>query len=110
MGSLTRVAISVGWLTFAGTMPWLATLSVNVLGGLGAGLTLAWLERGGHALWGNFLIMGVLGGFTTFSAFTLQLLDALRNGHWLFAFGYTTASLLVPLVAAGTGYALLMRN
>jgi len=63
-------------------LPW-ATLSVNVIGCLLAGALLVWLEsRGpGSLLWRNLLMVGFLGGLTTFSAFGVELLQFLRLGR-----------------------------
>lgn len=75
LGAVGRFLIS-GWMTrHAGTdFPW-GTLTVNLLGSFLAGFLLAWLEgRGGSALlWRAFLMVGVLGGLTTFSALMVEL-------------------------------------
>ena len=89
--------------------PW-GTLSVNVLGSLliGAAAALAVpagrLEPGGTLQ--QFLTVGILGGYTTFSAFSLQTLDLARSGHLGKAAGYVAASVVLCLVAAAAGYAI----
>jgi CrcB protein len=86
VGAAGRFLIS-GWMTrHAGAdFPW-GTLTVNLLGSFLAGFLLAWLEgRGASALlWRAFLMVGVLGGLTTFSALMVELWLLQRgNGpHW----------------------------
>jgi fluoride exporter len=83
----------------ATAFPW-ATLGVNLIGGLAMGLLAGWLARhgaiggaGGEA-WRLALGVGVLGGFTTFSAFTLELVLLTGRGDWAAAAAYATLSLL----------------
>lgn len=51
-----------------------------------------------------FLAIGVCGGFTTFSAFSLEMLDLLRSGAGATAFIYAAASLSLGLLAAFVGF------
>ncbi len=86
-----------------------ATLTVNVLGcaliGLLAGLTTrqtggpSWLSPGAT----SFLMVGVLGGFTTFSAFGLETFPLLELGDVLAAGVYVAASVLVGVAAVWLG-------
>ena len=88
--------------------PW-ATLAVNVLGSLLMGLLIAVLARDGgtaHAEWRLFLAVGVLGGFTTFSTFSLDAVTLLTRGEWSAALAYMTASLALALLALWGGMAL----
>jgi CrcB protein len=86
LGAIGRFVIS-GWMTRAvGTgFPW-GTLTVNLLGSLLAGFLLVWLEgRGPAALpWRAFLIVGVLGSLTTWSALMVELFLMQRGSgpHW----------------------------
>lgn len=84
-----------------------ATLSINVLGSLFAGIFVALVvERG--TLPPEFrplLIVGLLGGFTTFSALAVQALR-LAEGAPLSAIAYVAASLLLGLAAAAAGLAI----
>ena len=89
------------WLRFAATrllqgpaFPW-ATLSVNLLGSFAMGLLAGWLARHGGEQWRLLLGVGVLGGFTTFSAFSLELVELVQRG----AFGW--AALYAALSVAG---------
>jgi CrcB protein len=86
LGAIGRFVLS-GWLTrsIGTTFPW-GTLGANLLGSLLAGFVLVWLEgRGPSALlWRAFLMVGVLGGLTTFSALMVELWLLQRGGgpHW----------------------------
>ena len=51
-------------------------------------------------------MIGICGGFTTFSSFSLQTLNLLNDGEWLSASGYAGASVALCLVAVWAGYAL----
>jgi CrcB protein len=86
LGAAGRFLLS-GWMTrLAGTgFPW-GTLAANLLGSLLAGFVLVWLEgRGPSALlWRAFLMVGVLGGLTTYSALMVELWLLQRGSgpHW----------------------------
>lgn len=83
--------------------PVLATLAVNVLGCGAAGALIGASQKSGGLAWMPFLLTGVLGGFTTFSAFSVQVLDLARL-QWHLALGYVLLSLILPLAAAALGY------
>lgn len=79
------------------------TLAVNVAGCLLIGLAAGWIDRP----WVKPLLMtGFLGGFTTFSAFSLQTLDLVQKDRWLAAGGYVAASLALCLAAVWAGWTL----
>lgn len=82
-----------------------ATLAVNVAGGLVMGALAALVLRGhvGEAT-RLFLGVGVLGGFTTFSAFSLELFDMIQRGGWLEAAGYALLSVVIALLALIAGF------
>lgn len=88
--------------------PW-GTLAVNASGSLFIGFLGALGQP--DALWRMspdarlFLMVGVLGGFTTFSAFSLQTLNLLRDGEGLYAAAYVAASLILCLLAVWAGFA-----
>ncbi|WP_194744816.1 FluC/FEX family fluoride channel [Thermaurantiacus tibetensis] len=99
----------VGRLVGAGLWP-SATFAVNLAGGLLMGLLAGWLAaRGGSEQVRLFLGVGLLGGFTTFSAFSLELWLLLEKGEWLVAAGYALASVVLAVAGLGLGL-LLMRN
>jgi CrcB protein len=50
-----------------------------------------------------FLLTGIIGGFTTFSAFSIETIDLIRNGSALVATAYVASSVIVGLVAVAAG-------
>ncbi|HSG35387.1 MAG TPA: fluoride efflux transporter CrcB [Sphingomonadaceae bacterium] len=84
--------------------PW-ATLSVNVLGSLAMGLLAGWLARHGSGgdHWRLLLGVGLLGGFTTFSAFSLELMLLIERGQPALATTYAGVSVLAGLAALYLG-------
>ncbi len=87
------------------TLP-LATLTVNAVGCLLAGMLLAWLEqRGPQSLyWRNLLMVGFLGGLTTFSAFAVELLQFLRAGRIDLALLVAAGNVLLGVLAVSLGW------
>lgn len=87
------------------TWPW-ATFSVNLLGGFAMGLVAGWFAlkaaEGGQDL-RLFLATGILGGFTTFSAFSLETMNMLRSGEAGKAFAYAALSVIFSVAALGLG-------
>ncbi|NIJ19842.1 CrcB protein [Sphingomonas naasensis] len=84
--------------------PW-GTLAVNLIGGLLMGLLAGGLLRFGEQgePWRLLLGVGVLGGFTTFSAFSLDVMLMLERGDWAIALGYVLASVVGAVVALALG-------
>ena len=83
------------------------TLIVNVSGCLAMGLLLGWLtSRGDHGPARLFLATGLLGGFTTFSAFSFDTLLLWQRGAHGAAFAYVAASVILSLAAVALGFAL----
>ena len=91
------------------TFPW-GTLTVNVLGSLLIGLLATVTEPDGRLLMSattrQFFMLGVLGGFTTFSSFSLQVLNLVRDGQWAPASFYIVASLALCLIGVWLGHGL----
>ncbi|WP_327040642.1 CrcB family protein [Micromonospora ureilytica] len=87
--------------------PW-ATFSINTSGCLLIGVLMAVLGHldGGHPLARPFLGVGVLGGFTTFSTYAVDVQQALVAGAPGTALAYLAATVLGALVAVGLGDAL----
>jgi fluoride exporter len=81
----------------------LGTLFVNLVGGLAIGAALVWLEQRPHDTLRLFVLTGVLGGFTTFSAFSAESLSLLQRGLWLTALWHTGAHVVGALVCAALG-------
>lgn len=95
------------WLLGSG-YPW-GTLAVNVLGGLAMGLLMGALARGpvAHEPARLLLAVGVLGGFTTFSAFSLELVLMVERGATGMAAGYALLSVVASAGALFGGLALI---
>ena len=102
------------WLRFMagrliGATPFpVVTLTVNVLGSLAMGLLAGWLARHGQGgeQWRLLLGVGVLGGFTTFSAFSLELALMIERGAMAQAATYVALSLLGGVGGLFAGLAL----
>lgn len=95
------------WLNPAWALLPLGTLAVNALGGAGIGLALAWFaQRPEQELLRLLLVTGVLGGFTTFSAFSAESLGLLQRGAAWTALGHTLLHVLGALACAALGWAL----
>ncbi|MGB0479047.1 MAG: fluoride efflux transporter CrcB, partial [Parvibaculales bacterium] len=89
----------------ASGFPW-ATMSVNIFGSLLMGLVIGWLSRqngGGEAL-RLFVALGILGGFTTFSAFSMDLFDLLQKREMAATMLYLGGSLIGGLAAFIIGF------
>lgn len=112
MGGVSRYWLSGVVAHHAGeTFPW-GTLLVNVTGsfviGVVAGLTVAEGRVLLGPTWRQFLMAGVCGGYTTFSSFSLQTLNMVRDGDWRRAGANMLLSVVLCLVAAWLGSALAM--
>ncbi len=97
----------------------LATILVNVVGSCVIGLVLAILQQPAQEIGvGNavgsetaseavrlFLVLGVLGGFTTFSAFSAETMLLIQSGYWIKASLSAILSVVICVVAAFAGFA-----
>ena len=110
MGALARWSVYQLARQFT-AWPMFATLSVNVLGCFAAGCLLAWLETRSQApaVLRSLLMTGVLGAFTTFSAFGADVLHLFRAGRPGWAIAYVAASVVLSLLAVFAGWSLLRR-
>jgi fluoride exporter len=95
----------VGQATFArfgSAFPW-GTLAVNLVGGLLMGFLAGLLARSGNEPARLLLGVGVLGGFTTFSAFSLETWQMVESGAFGSALGYALASVIGSVLMLGAG-------
>lgn len=103
-GALLRWALG-GWLNpLYPTVP-LGTLAANLIGGLLVGVASAFFsQHGGLALeWRLLVITGFLGGLTTFSTFSLEVVTLLGRHQYAWALGAAGLHLLGSLLLTGTG-------
>jgi len=112
VGAVTRYLVGVQSMRAFGTgWPW-GTLAVNVVGGLAMGLLVATLAHRGGAdqeRWRLLLGVGVLGGFTTFSAFSLEVALMIERREFGSAFAYSTGSVLLSVAALFAGLLIVRR-
>ena len=103
------IGASLRYLTNVGTLRWIgpgfpyATVIVNVLGSFVMGVLVVVLARKGGTQYAPFLMTGILGGFTTFSAFSLDTLTLWERGQHGLALAYVGASVILSLAAIGAG-------
>jgi fluoride exporter len=108
LGSVSRFWLS-GLVAgrYGETFPW-GTIFVNVTGsaviGFLAAFTLPEGRWSASPAFRQFLMIGVCGGYTTFSSFSLQTLNLLRDREWLYAGGNVLLSVLLCMVAVWLGY------
>lgn len=111
LGSVSRFAV-VSYLTplFNYRFPF-GTFAVNVIGSLLIGIAYVILieKMAASSEWRLFFITGVLGGFTTFSAFSLELLQLWQGGHLLSAFVYALSSVAICLLMVFIGVLLAQK-
>jgi len=105
LGSVLRFAMNEAVSArFGRAFPW-GTLSINVIGsfliGLLAVILVERLEVSPAVRLG--LMVGVLGGFTTFSSFSLEVVQLMQNGAFMRALLYVVASVTVCVLAAAAG-------
>ena len=105
-GGVLRYAVSL-LLATGGFFPW-GTLAVNVLGSLAIGVLSGFLARGGAHVEAirAFAVVGVCGGFTTFSTFSNEMFRLFESGRYALLATYVAVSLLGGFLAVLTGYAL----
>lgn len=107
LGALGRYAVGLILPHEPGAFPW-ATLAVNLIGALAMGLLVAFLvaRPGTHRLARPFVGVGLLGGWTTFSAFALDVFQLSQAGREQAALAYMLTTFLVGTLLVGAGTAL----
>ena len=106
-GSAARyLAVSAATRIFGASFPW-GTFGVNVSGSFAIGVFVAainhWFAGSGDLR--TLLVTGFLGGFTTFSAYSLDLLQLIERREFALAAVYAAGSVLVSLLAVALGFA-----
>jgi len=105
LGSMLRFA---AWYLFrTADFPY-ATLLVNIAGSLIIGIVIGLGIRDANFSqhWRIFLATGICGGFTTFSAFSIENVLMLQNGKYLLSIAYISASIVFGIAASWIGYKL----
>jgi fluoride exporter len=109
LGTLARYTIGVLALPISGQLPW-GTIIINITGSFVIGLfgTLT-LAQGRYPVSDEvrlFVMIGLCGGYTTFSSFSLQTLDLMRNGGLDRAAINIAASVVLCIAAVAAGHAI----
>lgn len=111
-GAVARYLVGAGSLrAFGAAWPY-GTFIVNILGGLAMGALVVLLAHRGGAdqeRWRLLLGVGVMGGFTTFSAFSLEVTRMIETGRWPAAFVYSTLSVTLSVAALFAGMLLVRK-
>ena len=117
MGQLVAIACggAIGALSRFGLQQWIASIYngrfplaifvANSIGSLCLGLLYVLIVEKGIVpeVWRAFLIIGLIGAFTTFSTFSLDSIRLIEQGEWPMALGNIVANLVVGLVGAYVG-------
>ena len=105
IGATFRYGTGVLLIKPTGLFPW-TTWWINLLGCFLAGVFFALSQK--YPVLQNearlFLMVGILGGFTTFSSFGLETFQLLRHGQSGLAFSYALSSLVLGVIVLGLGY------
>lgn len=107
LGSVLRYAVGVLWIGAGATgFPW-GTLLVNVTGSFALGFLARWFSpASASSPLVLLLTVGVCGGYTTFSTFTLETFALTERGEWVRALAYVLASVVASYLALALGYQL----
>ncbi len=108
LGGVARYACQ-GWGArfISDTFPW-GTMIVNIIGCSIIGFFATFTGPDGRVIVGppmrQFVMVGILGGYTTFSSFSLETLNLARDGQWAQAAGYVLGSLVFCLLGVWLGH------
>jgi CrcB protein len=108
LGSMARYWVALATVqAWGATFPW-GTLVVNIVGSFIIAFFGALTAPHGFVPTGPaprvFVLVGVCGGFTTFSSFSLQTLELIQSGRWAGAAANVVVSVLVCVAAAAAGF------
>jgi CrcB protein len=101
---LGRLVLHLGIIGFP-----LGTFLANIVGGFFMGVLVGFLARSDASSepWRLFIGVGLLGGFTTFSAFSLEIFSMIERGDWTTAAAYAVLSVLTSVLSLFVGIALI---
>jgi fluoride exporter len=108
-GAALRHGINIGFARLFGTGIPYATFFINVTGSFVMGLIAAWFafRGGGSQHWRLFLTTGILGGYTTFSTFSLDAALLYERGQITLAAAYVIGSVVLGLIGLFAGLAIV---
>ena len=112
MGAVARYVFGMGWVRIMGPgQPWMATAIINVTGSLLMGLLIGALAKatGVSDRWRLLLGVGVLGGYTTFSSFSLEAVMMVERRAYATAALYVGGSVILGLLGLMLGLAITRR-
>lgn len=106
LGALLRWGLALRLNPLAGPIP-LGTLAANLVGGYAIGLVLGWLAQHPELSpqWRLFLVTGLLGGLTTFSTFSAEVVQQLEQGRYAWALATASVHLFGSLALTALGLA-----
>lgn len=103
IGAALRYGAGLAVIRAAGSGFPLAIIAVNVLGSFLMGLFVVYSFHRGAAHLNLFVMTGILGGFTTFSAFSLEVFTLFERGHFGSAVAYILISVVISILALVLG-------
>ncbi len=103
IGAALRFLVGVGVLKATGPGFPLGVLSVNILGSFAMGLFVVFAAKTSNTHLNPFVMTGILGGFTTFSAFSLEAYTLFERGQTAAAASYVGASVVLSIVGLIAG-------
>ena len=104
IGGISRYLVSLFIQSRVDTTFPFGTLTVNVVGCFLIGVVFGFADRGNMSQeWRLFLATGILGGFTTVSAFSNETVGMMRDGQFWYASSYVVSSIVLGLVATFIG-------
>ncbi|AJI53040.1 fluoride efflux transporter CrcB [Francisella philomiragia] len=113
LGAMSRFALTQATASISKQIP-IGILMCNIIGSLIIGMMAAFLiqtklfNEDISTYVRSLFVTGFLGGFTTFSSFSLDILNLLQRGEALLAIGYILVSVIVSLIAVILGFYLIM--
>jgi fluoride exporter len=110
VGGVARYLVALFFVSKNSTQFPVATFTVNIVGSLGIGFLYSFLAKIPNTQqWYLLLVTGILGGFTTYSAFSLEVVNLLKNSQLLTAALYVALSIVLGLLAAYMGMVLAQK-
>ncbi|HJE24679.1 MAG TPA: fluoride efflux transporter CrcB [Methylorubrum populi] len=107
LGGVLRHGVNFAAVRLGSSFPW-GTLGINIAGSVLMGFVTGWMAlRGGSPQARLFVATGILGGFTTFSTFSLETVTLIERGDVVAALAYVLASLLAGIGGLALALALM---